>query len=258
MKKCFQCIRITGEQVGKPWNRGWDARWVWSHRPWGAPGLAAGHVQEVTIAVLSCPGPTAQTHTILGPEQPEPGSSGPEISGSASSFQSFLPLALGPCTAPRAQQYLLLCMEAFPGMHKGYLSLHMIYLFICNVLFHCNGSVRTRGLVAFYSLWSIKAQTQPETGECEKSSGVWLLCLLHTPVLGAADQILERNFYCVLFSPLRSPGTSLWVLSAAKKTIWVSYNHLPAFWEWYLLLALLWYLPFYFHLFILERMLGLI
>lgn len=91
-------------------------------------------------------------------------------------------------------------------------------------------SVRMRGLVAFYSLWSIKAQTQLEIGECETSSGVLLLCLVHTPVLVTADQIQNRNVLVFVFFSSDHLGLLffLWVLSAAKKTIWVSYSNLPA------------------------------
>lgn len=127
---------------------------------------------------------------ILGPGKSEPDSSGPIISGSASSFQSFLPLALGPCTAPHAQQYLLLCMEAFPRhaqrifISSYYLSLHMK----CG--FPLQWFSKDKGPCCFS--FSLKHQSTDPA----RNRWVWkeLWCLVHTPVLGAADQIQEKIF----------------------------------------------------------------
>lgn len=127
-----------------------------------------------------------------------------------------------------SQQYLLLCIKRFlKYIQRIFISTLLMWNVLLPTAFE---SVRMRGLVAFYSLWSIKAQTQLEIGECETSSGVLLLCLVHTPVLVTADQIQNRNVLVFVFFSSDHLGLLffLWVLSAAKKTVWVSYSNLPA------------------------------
>lgn len=111
-------------------------------------------------------------------------------------------------------------------------------------------SVRTRGLVAFYSLRSIKAQTQLEIGECEKSSGVLLLCLVHMPVLVTADQIQNRNGLGFGGFFLRSSGTSVFPLGlvCSKENSLSIIQSSPCHFGsgiWYLPCSV-WCLPFYF------------
>lgn len=67
-------------------------------------------------------------------------------------------------------------------------------------------------------------------------------CLVHTPVLAAADQIKDG---ISIFFPLRLSGTSLGSCLQQRKQLEHHVIISLPFWEWYLF-ALLWYLPFYF------------
>lgn len=150
-----------------------------------------------------------------------------------------------------SQQYLLLCIKTFlKYIQRIFISTLLMWNVVLPTAFE---SVRMRGLVAFYSLWSIRAQTQLEIGECETSSGVLLLCLVHTPVLLTADQIQNRNVlvFVFLFSQI------IWdfcfsfgsCLQQRKQFEYHTVISLP-FWEWHLVFALLWCLHFtFFHLF---------
>lgn len=141
IKECFHCIRITGEQVGKPCSPGgfsstlglvsqtWGVSWPALSKRWqflSSPGLSR-RWQFLSWPALPCPGgdnscpvlpcPRGDSSCPVLPVRSSCLSQAPLALKSLDlppSFQSFLPFSGGHCIALLPQQNLLFCMKTFP------------------------------------------------------------------------------------------------------------------------------------------------